>query len=161
MGHDKAELMLGGKSFLERAVALANACAATRTVVLGKKAHPLGVADEHAHAGPAAAIVSWLSRQPGPTRILALPVDMPLLGRKQIQHLLAQETPAYFHDLYLPFSAVATPTLTPTGARMKDLLSALGAHKLMPAPAWQDALVNINDQATYTWACARASTSSS
>lgn len=157
MGQDKADILYRGKSLLEHAVDLLASFGVRQTIVLGKPDHAFGIADPLPNAGPAANIAAWVSAlyqgnssqatAKEPLQLVILPVDMPLLGRVQLQALNANENGGYFDDLYLPLIATVDRPLSCNGARMKDLLTALKLNAVAVQKAWQPALTNFNSVA--------------
>jgi len=144
MGRDKASLRWEGKSFLDRALALARGCGADDIIILGRDDHVLARKDKQPYTGPAQALCHYADTLPVPARHLVLPVDMPLLSPEQISPLLASPRGGYFETHYLPFVANLEKGIAPTGDRMTDLLRAL-AVPVHPVPeTWQHAFANIN-----------------
>lgn len=89
MGRDKAGLMLGGRSLLDRARDLLSDAGAARVLTLGRDA-PNGLPDPAPGGGPAQAVIgaaAW-AREAGAARLLVLPVDMPGLTAPDLTDLL-------------------------------------------------------------------------
>jgi len=150
MGCDKALLLYKGISLLEHTKNMISSLGIDDITIIGRPDDMNGVADTEGHQGPAINLQHWLNAQTLPFRILVLPVDMPFLGKEQLNFLLSNKDGAYFDDLYLPFSAVIRDSIGPRISRMKDLLAHMQVIGVHPPPEWQKNLVNINNSADLT-----------
>jgi len=152
MGQDKAGLVLGGKTLLERAVSLLQHAGAELVLIGGAPGHN-SVPDLMPHCGPPGGLYSLLDHIKhnyclDGSPLLLIPVDMPLLTVATLQHLLTASVNAsccHYEDEVFPCIVKATPDLythlrdlfhegTELGGRrsMKGIFSYLGA-KAVPA----------------------------
>jgi molybdopterin-guanine dinucleotide biosynthesis protein A len=151
MGQDKALLEWQGASLLSHARTLLQASGVDAIHVGGRPEELDGLADSHPRAGPARAILdaARLFRDRYES-LLVIPVDMPLLGRDQLDPLLAARPGQARHWQGQPL-----PALIPVEAcaalhgqdihSIKRLLAALNAEVLVLSPAGDPApFSNIN-----------------
>lgn len=119
MGQDKARLVLGGQTLLERSVALLQSAGAELVLIGGAgKAHN-SVPDLLPHCGPPGGLYSLLDHIKhnyglDGSPLLLIPVDMPLLTVATLQRLLAASVNAsccHFVDEVFPCVIKATPDL--------------------------------------------------
>jgi len=105
MGADKATLVLGGRTLLDRARHLLSACGVRSILVSGRPDEPDGVPDSEPGAGPAHGARDALAalNARGLTRAIIIPVDMPRLTPAHLQPLLsASGSAAAYADQPLP-----------------------------------------------------------
>tara|TARA_B110000116_G_scaffold253929_1_gene251027 strand:- start:277 stop:831 length:555 start_codon:yes stop_codon:yes gene_type:complete len=106
MGVDKAELVMGGMTQLQRTQQLL-LDAGCNTVFISRN-NPRDIADIYFNQGPLAGIHAVLSHLNTAHKCLALvmPVDMPLLHKEPLIELIGQANlsgrNSYFKDCYLP-----------------------------------------------------------
>lgn len=118
MGKDKAELVLGGKTLLERAVALLQEAGAELVLVGGRKGDR-AVPDLLPHCGPPGGLYSLLDHIRlhyglDGSPLLLIPVDMPLLTVPTLERLLVASSNAsccHFENEIFPCVVKATPDL--------------------------------------------------
>jgi molybdopterin-guanine dinucleotide biosynthesis protein A len=119
MGQDKARLVLGGQTLLERSVALLQSAGAELVLIGGAgKAHN-SVPDLLPHCGPPGGLYSLLDHIKhnyglDGSPLLLIPVDMPLLTVATLQRLLAASVNAsccHFDNEVFPCVIKATPDL--------------------------------------------------
>lgn len=118
MGQDKSQLVLGGQTLLERAVALLQDTGA-ELVLIGGGAGANAVPDLLPHCGPPGGLYSLLDHIRlhyglDGSPLLLIPVDMPLLTVQTLQRLLAASINApgcHFEDEVFPCVVKATPDL--------------------------------------------------
>jgi len=145
MGQDKALLLYEGASFLQHAQNLAGFLGADKVVVLGRSDNTNGIADSTPYQGPAVSLVEWINRQENyPFRLITLPVDMPFLEAENLKHLMLVESGAYFHDQFLPFTAIVQKSIDSAPVRLKNLLEKLGVTSVSLPKKWHNHLKNIN-----------------
>jgi molybdenum cofactor guanylyltransferase len=118
MGRDKTALELGGRSLLERAIALLDESGAELVLVAGGK-HRDAVPDLTPHCGPPGAVYALLEHIKhnyglDGSPLLLIPVDMPLLTPSTLRRLLTASVNAagcHFVDEVFPCVVKATPDL--------------------------------------------------
>lgn len=120
MGQDKTELMLGGRSLLQRAVGLLQSLGTVDVVVSGEREGYRCIADLHPGGGPLVGLFSVMQQRSG-ERLLVLPVDMPRLGVALLQHLLSNQreaAAAHYLGAVLPLRVDADPTAIAAAAEL-------------------------------------------
>lgn len=164
MGQDKAALVLGGRTLLERAVALLQDAGAELVLIGGARGHN-SVPDLLPHCGPPGGLYSLLEHIKlnyglDGSPLLLLPVDMPLLSVPTLQKLLVASVNAsccHFEDEVFPCIVKVTPDLymhlrdqfhesTELGGRrsMKGIFSWLGAKAVPLDGVARDEFRNMN-----------------
>ena len=150
MGQDKAQLMLDGRSLLQRAVDLLQSIGVTDIVVSGERHGYRWVADSTPGGGPLAGLCSVMQRHQG-ERLLVLPVDMPLLDAEMLGWLLSAEPQAsavHFVDAVLPLRVDTKPSIIdaaveqlaavePSQRSLRSLMQRLNARQV-PLPPDMD-----------------------
>ncbi len=119
MGQDKARLVLGGQTLLERSVALLQSAGAELVLIGGGDKASHSVPDLLPHCGPPGGLYSLLDHIKhnyglDGSPLLLIPVDMPLLTVPTLQKLLAASINAsccHFQDEVFPCVLKATPDL--------------------------------------------------
>jgi molybdopterin-guanine dinucleotide biosynthesis protein A len=128
MGEDKRFLQLNGQTLLERTESLLDAAGAEFVLLSGLVEGRLSIPDSHAGFGPPGAVLSVLEHVrehyglDGAT-LLFLPVDMPLLSKATLAHLLEASVNAagcHFDGEIFPCAMKATPDLY---TYLKDLFN--------------------------------------
>ncbi len=102
MGRDKAQLVLGGMSMLDRAAAILHEAGCAEVLISG----PGGLADRFAHGGPLAGLDAAVHGCSDGTVLLVVPVDMPKLEANmlaKLPSLLASHVGVCFAGQPLPF----------------------------------------------------------
>jgi len=109
MGEDKALLTLGnGNTLLQQSIYLLQKTGIEDVVVSGDRDG--GIADQIAGLGPLSAIESVIHKTHA-TRLLIIPVDMPLLTKALLNQLLNkadQDESVYYSQHYLPLNLAVT-----------------------------------------------------
>lgn len=161
MGRDKAELLLGGQSLLERALDLLHSTRPTRLLLSGRT----GVPDLFPFSGPPGglySILDFLKQEDAldSTPLLLIPVDMPLLNRSLLLHLLQalgdaeaarfeeEVFPCVFRAssvLYEHLQALFAQSAEPGGKRSMKALFAFTDARSVSREGWADELfLNVN-----------------
>ncbi len=155
MGTDKALLYWRGRTLLEWAVErLEEVVGAGRVIVSGKGKGSLSVADQVAELGPLGGISAVSMGLPDESRILVIPVDMPLLENDTLrvlkdsatQGFLKTANRAFFYEnRELPFAfrldsearssleKLCDPSTSPRLRSVSAFLKGLGAESI-PVP---------------------------
>lgn len=118
MGQDKAALVLGNKTLLERAVSLLQDAGAELVLISGAPGLN-SVPDLLPHCGPPGGLYSLLDHIKhnyglDSSPLLLIPLDMPLLTVPTLQKLLTASVNAsccHYHDEVFPCIVKATPDL--------------------------------------------------
>jgi len=110
MGEDKALLKLdNGNTFLQQSIHLLQTCGIEEVVVSGDRDG--GVMDQIAGLGPLSAIETIIHKTHA-SRLLVIPVDMPLLTKALLKRLLKHSedgVSVYYKQHYLPLNLAVTP----------------------------------------------------
>mgnify|MGYP001401631806 CR=1 FL=1 len=128
MGEDKRFLRLNGQTLLERTEALLEAAGAEFVLLSGQVPGRAGIPDTHGSYGPPGAVLSVLEHVRDHygldgTNLLFVPVDMPLLSKATLRHLLDSSVNAagcHFEGEVFPCTMKATPDLY---TYLKDLFN--------------------------------------
>jgi molybdopterin-guanine dinucleotide biosynthesis protein A len=144
MGRDKALLVHGGATLLDRAVALLRDSGAAQVLVSGERPAHGGIGDRVPGQGPVGGIASVLARCGGDA-ILVVPVDMPDLDTTMLRPLvdaLSAAPAARYSPHPLPWAARVDGGLRaaldrllaerPGGPSMRALHAAVGGIDLEP-----------------------------
>ncbi len=151
MGTDKAKLTAqSGEPLLDIMKFLLIAAGAKKVAILGRPEEAGGIADKHAFAGPARAIIDYLARCPVGSRHLVVPIDMPNLTRNLLHALANQKSWAMYSDYNLPFLAIAGKAIPTNLKRIKDLLSFHHVSELALSPGQEQAFLNLNHPHEFT-----------
>ena len=120
---------------------------------------PEGITDLKPDYGPLGGLYSAACQLPPDSRVLVVPVDMPLLTPALLHHLIAHSDPAggYFTGYMFPLllrlndtarhqlEAAVSQTVNQTKApSVRSLLAALALPAISLPSQWQDQLANIN-----------------
>ncbi len=156
MGEDKALLQLeSGQTLIQQSLSLLKQTGLDKIIISGDRDN--GIADQIAGMGPLAAIETIIHKTQA-SRLLIIPVDMPLLTSELLKLLLQPATKdesAYFHQHYLPLNLAVTAKtkkiirhlleLQDTKQRsLKNLLEQIPTNILKFEKKYTDALQNIN-----------------
>lgn len=156
MGQDKALLRWQGRTMLERQLLLLGALKLDETFIAGSRPGYPHVPDATAHAGPLAALAGLLGRFEEDTRLLVIPIDMPLLTLGHLRPLLEDSAPlTAYRDHPLPLALTVRPELRHLIlTRLNQGRASLkGLWETLPGARWQEApdavLANANTPAEW------------
>lgn len=167
MGIDKASLRLGDKTLLEIAQDTLTACGCSEVRVSSN--HLDGaIQDEYELFGPVAGIHAGLSSYCNDNKtghLVVLPIDMPLLQAKTLNHLStksAQYDLVRFADYQLPLvislnktsldclAVLLDSTTVNRGISLKRMFREFNEHIIQPVSETEQEFVNCNSEADYT-----------
>lgn len=144
MGRDKALLMRGGMTLLDRAIGLLRDAGAREVLVSGDRPMHAGIPDLGQRAGPVGGIAAVLPHC-GDGTILVVPVDMPALDAAALRPLidaLVAASAAHYTAHPLPWAARVDDRLrsaverllrdVPDGPSMRALHAAVDGAELTP-----------------------------
>lgn len=175
MGQNKADLVLQGKTLLDRAVQLLKDSGAELVLVSGEHAGRRSVPDLLPECGPPGALYSLLDhiRQSyglDGSPLLLIPVDMPLLREATVLHLLEASINAqccHYEGEVFPCVLKATPDLwmhlrnlftegTELGGRrsMKAIMKFFGSKEIPLPDTGNGEFRNVNTQKEWQAVCA-------
>lgn len=118
MGRDKASLLWGGQTLLERARSQLSAAGAHRVVICGRAGMQDGVADAQGGQGPLSALAQLSSHLEDGIHLI-VPVDMPLLSVALLQHLRLADVPC------AAFESHPLPMRLQLGPQVREVLETL------------------------------------
>ncbi|WND02686.1 NTP transferase domain-containing protein [Temperatibacter marinus] len=149
-GQDKATCLYQGKSFLSLAKDLLQRLNCETIHILGR---PEGIEDERPFSGPGQALSNFLRKADYSKTYIVLSVDMPLLSKVCIDHLLNHALSAYFDQSFFPCIFDRPRPLTENYYRMRDILDYYASESIVCPTEWQGQLANINTQKDYKKIC--------
>ena len=160
MGRDKSQLVFRGQPLIDHMRTVLNNTGLDPVYTSG----PDGIVDLKPDYGPLGGLYSAACQLPSDSRVLVVPVDMPLLTPALLNHLIAHSAQAggYFTDYMFPLlltltdaarhqlEAAVTQTVDQRKApSVRSLLAALALPSISLPLQWQDQLANINTPADW------------
>lgn len=142
MGKDKAELKLGDANFLSITLEKYRAIGLHKTVILGKEDHP----DQSAGGGPALALLDYIQSLTTPSRLIVMPVDLPLVPAHFLEKYMKKSGNYAVEDSFFPLfltvheqgAAPATPGSATGGpASIREVMA---CYHCEPVPIAKDDL---------------------
>ncbi|USJ00500.1 molybdenum cofactor guanylyltransferase [Xanthomonas prunicola] len=156
MGQDKALLPWHGRPLLDQMQALLREAGAQHVLVSGDRPDYAGIADAQPDLGPLGGLASVIARVADATKLVVVPVDMPLLSAALLSKLLApsQHRCVAFEDQMLPMclridvvvrEALATRMAGAASSRsLRALQRSLQCHRVAVTASERTAFVNCN-----------------
>lgn len=130
MGSNKALLEYRGKPLVENMRGLLVQAGCVDVYISGLIAGHDCVPDDVAYAGPARAMALLLKRFSGRySRLLFVPVDMPLVSVKALKILMSHGTSAFFSGYPLP-ACLAMGSFAFEGQSVRELIACFGAAEI-------------------------------
>lgn len=166
MGRDKAQLPWRGVRLVDHVAEMMRQAGITQVFVSGKVDGYLSIPDPVPHLGPVSGLcTSAVVLQHGYTALLAVPVDMPLLGIEALHTLMdlpADADAQHFSNHPLPCALRLSPAVIARSAALRltpdcavhRYLSGLKTRAIDPSPAWAAQLRNTNTPEHWASLCA-------
>lgn len=161
MGRDKAHLMWRGRSLIDHAIARFHEAGISAVAVSGDRRAHGGIGDQHPGEGPLAGLLAIARAHTG-SRLIIVPVDMPLLPASLLELLAASDPEAsalHFSEAPLPLRIDASRALVsllvawlddPTGPRaLRHLLREMAVRTLARPATCTNAFDNANTPADW------------
>lgn len=143
MGENKALMLYDGTPLIEHMGGLLRQAGCRDVYISGDVPGYDGIPDAVRHDGPAHAMVDFLRRfENRHDRLMFVPVDMPLIQVKCLQHLMNQNGSSGFAGFPLP-ACLETGDFT-RSETVRALLSCVGVRAIDLPPEWESAMANIN-----------------